>query len=531
MHRLITLGPRVGFALLVGALVAFEGLFVAEMRAGAASLEAERVLRSARASEALEVELVRGLDVAEARIEALETLPLLEEDGLLWVRAGMQVLPRVAGVAPVTEADQRVVEAIDAWLGGDPAALGRIEQETTSPLSLTLSPVGGEGNRVVLRAWPWLSRKTAAAWCVRVQRGDPKDTAFVAACQRGLQGQRVDVTPTDTPSLQGAWLVVRRGADVRGVEVQVKALINQLEEQLRKRATLELGDSVALVDGAPLPTLRLISPRLDHSEVALRSALTWKTVLLALTGLLGLGVVLLARLAESRRGETLALQRDFIATVSHELRTPLAAIRVMAETLERKLPTDGPAKDYPRRLVAAADGLTFLVDNILSFNRIESGRLTPKKASFVFSALEPLLREDAQLAVDTGVEVQCEGLATLPVVSADAELMRVLVLNLLRNAWKYAQRRPVTFRVTGGVEAGTVVLRFTDNGPGIPQEAHERVFEAFHRLPTATHTGGSGLGLALARRVAELHGGALRISGSSEAGTTFELRLPVTGTR
>lgn len=242
-------------------------------------------------------------------------------------------------------------------------------------------------------------------------------------------------------------------------------------------------------------------------------------------------MVLLARLAERRRGETLALQRDFIATVSHELRTPLAAIRVMAETLERKLPTDGPAKDYPRRLVAAADGLTFLVDNILSFNRIESGRLTPTKASFVFSALEPLLREDAQLAVDTGVEVQCEGLATLPVVSADAELMRVLVLNLLRNAWKYAQRRPVTFRVTGGVEAGTVVLRFTDNGPGIPQEAHERVFEAFHRLPTATHTGGSGLGLALARRVAELHGGALRISGSSEAGTTFELRLPVTGTR
>ena len=104
----------------------------------------------------------------------------------------------------------------------------------------------------------------------------------------------------------------------------------------------------------------------------------------------------------------------------------------------------------------------------------------------------------------------------------------MLVQNLLRNAWKYGRRQPVQFQVSGHDEGSTAVLRFTDNGPGIPLEERERVFEAFHRLPPGEGraVGGSGLGLALARRISELHGGSLRLSASSEAGTTFELRLP-----
>ena len=497
MQRVLSLGPRVGFALLVGALVAFEVLFVAELRQGAASLARERGLREGRATEALEAALVAQLDVAEARVEALETLPLLEEDGLLWVRDGVQLLPRVADVAQRTPELER-----------------RLEVAPTEPAE-------------VLRLWPFLPRKTAAAWCVQVQRLDPKNRGFVEACQRGLQGRVVPVEAGEAPSLQGAWLVVRRGADVRGAEVKLDEVVARVEAQLLQRATLEGGDSVAVVERRPLPGLRLISPRLDAAEVALIRAWTWKTVLLALTALLGLSVVLLARLAERRRAETVALQREFISTVSHELRTPLAAIRVMAETLERKLPGDGPAKDYPHRLVAAADGLTFLVDNILSFNRLESGRLEPKREVLPLATLEAWLREDAQLAVDTEVEVRCSELTFA--VNVDPELMRVLVLNLLRNAWKYGARRPVVFEVRAQLAGDGVVVSFSDNGPGIPLDARERVFEAFHRLPTARKTGGSGLGLALARRIAELHGGTLRICASSDQGSTFELRLPRAG--
>lgn len=495
---------RVGFALLVAALVAFELMFVSEARAGAASLSAERALREGRATEALEADLVRLLDVGEARIEALETLPLLEDDGLYWHHDGVQRLPRIPSL--ITD---------DAQL-----------RAATQQLEVLITKAPEEAAALVLRAWPVLPKKTAAEWCVRVQRVLTANADFSAACQRGLQGAPVTVLATDTPSLQGRWLVVRREGDVRGVEVDLPGVLTRLEAQLHKRATLEPGDTLSLVAHAPLPALALISPRLDDALSAQRRAFTLKTLLLALTALLGVSVVWLARLAERRREETLRLQREFISTVSHELRTPLAAIRVMAETLERKLPAHGPAKDYPHRLVAAADGLTFLVDNILSFNRLEAGRLTPRTQPFSFTALEAWLAEDARLALDVELVVRCDGLAALPTVQADGDLLRVLVSNLLRNAWKYGARRPVSFVVSGQKTDTEVVVRFTDNGPGIPAEARERVFEAFHRLEREGNAGGSGLGLAVARRIARLHGGSLIIGSSSSEGTCFELRLP-----
>jgi signal transduction histidine kinase len=581
MHRLLTLGPRVGFVLLVAVLVGFELLFISEARTGEGALEAQRALLQARAAETLDGELLGALDVAEARLEALETLPLVEEDGLLRVRGAVQYFPRVPGgggapsVTPRDEAQAlRVLEVV--WPGDQPSALRALETlrrgelvelpkgqwspvftevlmntQPSSPLlrlallwSLVertpegpaLAPLVGEAAQgLVLRAWPWLSRKDAGRWCVQVQRrGDElglKTERFAAACQRGLSGQAVQVVATKEPRVVGPWLMALREGEVHGVRIELEDQLAQLHRTLLKRGMLE-GDEQLVALPAPraheLVGLELKSPRLEAAHATLRSALWWKSALLAMTGLLGLVVVALARLAEQRRAQTLAVQRDFISTVSHELRTPLAGIRLMAETLERKLGPDGAAKDYPHRLVVAADGLTFLVDNILSFNRLESGRWEPRREPFSFSSLEALLREDATLAVDAAVEVHCEGLEQMARHSLDGQLIRVLVLNLLRNAWKYGRRQPVQFKLSGQDEGTLAVLRFSDNGPGIPQAERERVFEAFHRLPAGEGraVGGSGLGLALARRIAELHGGTLVISQSSEGGTTFELRLP-----
>jgi signal transduction histidine kinase len=338
----------------------------------------------------------------------------------------------------------------------------------------------------------------------------------------------------DSLHAQGeGWRWNRGQYDLRGVALDPRATLARVTEWLDRRAALLPGDQLELVTSpaASLPTLRLASPRLDDATRALTDAFWWKSALLALTALLGLSVVLLARLAERREQATLTLQREFIATVSHELRTPLAAIRVLAETLERKLAATPAAKDYPQRLVSAVDGLGFLVENILSFNRIEAGRLEPKRERFSLAALEQLLREDVALMVERPVSLDCAGLDALGSVEVDVALLRVLVLNLLRNTWKYAQAesRPggPTFRVRGRAEGGSVVLTFTDDGPGIPADARERVFEPFHRQPGVDATiRGSGLGLALARRIARLHGGELRISHASSDGTTFELTLP-----
>jgi signal transduction histidine kinase len=515
--QLVTLGTRLGFVLLVGALISFEGLFLSEARDGAAALETERTLRSTRATEALAAELQRQLDVAETRIEVLETLPLLEDDGLLWLHDGLQRLPRLTDTLPRTPADERMVEHLATWLDSPSTPL---PLEADSSLARAL--VTGEGpGATVLRAWPWLPKKTAATFCVKAQRLEPANTALVSACRRGLQATAVTVSANTRPSLQNGWWVVQREHDVHGVEVKLTEVVEALAPRLTQ-GTLEPGDELRVAP-LPQPALQVVSARLEGRSGALRRALAWKTVLLALTALLGLGVVWLARVAQRRAAQTLSLQRDFIATVSHELRTPLAAIRLLAETLERKLPPDGPAKDYPHRLVAAADGLTFLVDNILSFNRIEAGRLTAQRAPFDWAQLARWLEDDARLSTEVEVQVSCEGLSSLPTLNLDGELLKVLVLNLLRNAWKYGQRRPVRFEVQGLVEGGEVVLRFRDNGPGIPPEARERVFEAFHRLPTPTR--GAGLGLALARGIATLHGGTLRLAQSSPEGATFELRL------
>jgi signal transduction histidine kinase len=499
---------RLGLLVLLGALGAFEALFLAERSRGDEALAAERSLRSARATELLRDELVRELDVAEARVEALETLPLLEEDGLLWLRDGVQHVPRVAGVLDAGD-------AAVTWLELD----------------------GGLSAERLFRAWPRLERRQAAELCVRLQRQNPKDAALTGLCQRGLAGTVVPV-PALTPEVVTLfstpdgkhWLAVQRDGAVRGAELDLAQTQKRVTELLHRRAVLDAQDDVALVDAQPLPALELKSPRLDEARRALVSAFWLKTSLLLVTALLGVAVVVLMRVAEARERQSLELQREFIATVSHELRTPLAGIRVLAETLERKLGAEPAARDYPKRLVAAVDGLGFLVENILSFNRIEAGRVQLKKEPFAVSALEPMLRDDVALMVERPVQLAFEGLGALGSVSADVTLLRVLVLNLLRNTWKYARPDNPTphFSVTGRAEASGVVLTFTDDGPGIAADAHERVFEPFHRQPEAesSNVRGSGLGLALSRRIAALHGGALRISASSARGTTFELTLP-----
>ena len=585
MHRLLTLGPRVGFVLLVGVLVGFEVLFVSEAGRGADALQAERELVEARAAETLDEELLGALDVAEARLEALETLPLVEEDGLLRVRGQAQYFPRfpgVGGAASFTPRDEEEalralavvfpqdepsqMRALDPLRRGETVELPKGEWSPVftellgtpaatpsmrlalqwsllerTPLTPALAPfVGESAQALVLRAWPWLSQKNAARWCLQVQRkGDElglKTERFAAACQRGLAEQTVHVVPTKEPHLVGDWLMELRDGEVRGVKLDLPKQLEELQKTLLKRGTLQEGEQVVSLPaprGDHLVGLELKSPRLDSAHSGLRAAMWWKTSLLAMTALLGLGVVLLARLAEQRREQTLAVQRDFISTVSHELRTPLAGIRLLAETLERKLGTDGPAKDYPHRLVVAADGLGFLVENILSFNRLQSGRWEPHREPFSLAALEAMLEDDATLSVDAAVEVHCEGLERLAPHSLDPELIRVLVLNLLRNAWKYGRRQPVQFKVSGHDEGNVAVLRFSDNGPGIPLAERERVFEAFHRLPPGEGraVGGSGLGLALARRIAVLHGGTLGIADSSDAGTVFELPAAAAGRR
>lgn len=392
-----------------------------------------------------------------------------------------------------------------------------------------------EGLQVqVLRAWPRLGPDDARFLCDAVralsERAQVERDDFVQACDQGLAPREAAHYPDSAAATvrlaRDGWVVLTRSDETRGVELDVQQSLTHLDEQMRERGLLEGKDRLLLTAGAEVPlksvTVSLDSPRFRRADEVRRENLRIKTALIILTFLLGAGIVAFAVTAQSRRARYLELQSDFVSTVSHELRTPLASMRVMAETLERKLAGHAPAKDYPSRLVQTVDSLAFLVENILSFNRIDKGRWAPKRERWSFASLEALLRDDASHA-PVQVELELEGLETAPVLEADPELMRILFLNLLRNAWKYAARAPVKVRFA---VAGAAV-RVTDNGIGIPREQWERIFDAFHRVKDgrAPARGGSGLGLALCRRIAALHGGTVRVEQSSDEGTTMLVTL------
>jgi signal transduction histidine kinase len=208
----------------------------------------------------------------------------------------------------------------------------------------------------------------------------------------------------------------------------------------------------------------------------------------------------------------------------------LASLRLMAETIERKTAGIAAARDYPARMVREIDDLNFLVDNILSFNRLDKGRWRPRRERVEVRAIVEEVAEDLALWSSRPVEVRCRDLDGL-VLRADPELLRLLLRNLGKNACTYCDRETVVLEVSGRVRprgwSGGVTVLVTDNGVGIPRREHRRIFGDFYRGRGTPTSRGSGLGLAICRKTMAAHGGKIRIVDSSPIGTTFALEFPL----
>ncbi len=343
-------------------------------------------------------------------------------------------------------------------------------------------------------------------------------------------GAALDVAFADVaaPSLDpvGGWCLVPAADGVRGLAVDFDALLDGVGREMASRGLLADGDRVA-TDGLASGRVEIRRLRLHVSSPLWAQALDdmearyrLKTGLVVLTAVLALGIVTLALVLQHRRHQLVQLKADFVATVSHELRTPLASVRLLAETLERRLNGTAAAKDYPSRIVRETDALSFLVENILSFHRLEKGRWKIEPSDVSLPEIVAFLRSELELHFTRAVTLESEGLDGLT-VRGDPELLKLLFLNLGRNACQYNRRDPVriTVRADG---AGTV--RFRDNGWGIPPEETRRVFTEFHRS-RPEEVRGTGLGLAICRRIMKLHGGDVFVAETSPEGTTFELRF------
>ena len=342
--------------------------------------------------------------------------------------------------------------------------------------------------------------------------------------------------PLDGPvlMLHGTWYATPRPSGrAVGTLVDLPTMVVETERDMHARALLgeedhlRLPDLPRLVAVADLPLL-VESPRFSAGREAAQSRFWLKTTFTALSAAFALILAALAATLQERTRRFVELKSDFVATVSHELRTPLASIRLMAETLQRKTRGQAPVKDYPERIIRDIDELTFLVENILSFNRLDKGRWTPRRSDVDVSAVIAEVHDELAWYGFHDVTLQTEGVEDV-VLSADPELLKLLLRNLAKNACTYNERHPVRLRFTGRRprKKGPWILEVSDNGVGIAAADRRRVFEDFQRGP-GERARGSGLGLSICRRTMLAHGGDISIARTGPEGTTFALQFPGT---
>ena len=234
--------------------------------------------------------------------------------------------------------------------------------------------------------------------------------------------------------------------------------------------------------------------------------------------------------AEKLRAASEAKSR-FLSHVSHELRTPLNAIRALSGLLLDEV--DGPLTEEQGKQVGyirrSAETLTELVNNLLDIAKVEAGKVDVTVSAFqvdeLLAGLRGLLKP---LQASSGAELVFDESAGIPLVHSDEAKVAQILRNLISNALKFTEAGEV--RVSAALEGDDrLVFTVSDTGIGLAAEDHERIFQEFEQVPGALQSRfkGTGLGLPLSRRLAELLGGALTVESQLGSGSTFRLSIPL----
>jgi signal transduction histidine kinase len=236
--------------------------------------------------------------------------------------------------------------------------------------------------------------------------------------------------------------------------------------------------------------------------------------------------------AERRRVEELArlsqLRADFVSLVSHELRSPMAAVIGAARTLQDRwrMLTAVQRESFLALIGDETARLAELVGDVLDTSRIEAGTFSYRFEEVDLGRVVDEAVEAAALA-QQDVPVVASVRGALPAIRGDRARLRQVLGNLIENAVKYSPEGGEV-RVSAAAANGAVRIAVRDAGPGIPRDQQGRIFEKFGRVdvPGASKPG-TGLGLFIARSIAEAHGGSLDVSSGAEPGSIFTLTLPV----
>ena len=234
--------------------------------------------------------------------------------------------------------------------------------------------------------------------------------------------------------------------------------------------------------------------------------------------------------AESRAQileESDQVKSAILSSVSHELRTPLSTIKAAASSLRGgEVSWDSPARS---ELIAAiddeADHLNLLVGNLLDMSRIESGALKPKREwNILPEIIGSVLARMKHLAVEHKLEIDVP--ETLPLIPVDYVQMEQVFTNLISNSLKYAPTN-TTVHIRAREEGESVHVQVSNQGPQVPPEHLERIFDKFYRLTAADRVTGTGLGLSICKGIIEAHGGRIWAENIT-GGLAFTFTVPLT---
>jgi two-component system sensor histidine kinase BaeS len=233
---------------------------------------------------------------------------------------------------------------------------------------------------------------------------------------------------------------------------------------------------------------------------------------------------------EARREELDRLKDEFVLTASHELRSPLTSVQGFAELL--MLDRDSLTPRQAETVEIILDNcrhLVRLLNDLLDLARSDVGRLSIRPQPTEVAPLVEDVVRTMRAQTEAGNQSLTEHVQPgLPQISVEPDRIRQILVNLITNAHEYSPEG-ASIGVSAHAVGAEVEIGVTDNGPGIPAEQLERIFERFTRgdAGLTQRVGGTGLGLAISKSLAEAHGGSIAASSAVGQGSTFRVRLPI----
>ncbi len=213
--------------------------------------------------------------------------------------------------------------------------------------------------------------------------------------------------------------------------------------------------------------------------------------------------------------------QQFAYAASHDLQEPLRTISAYTELLQRYYGSNEDAREFTSFIVDAAERMTVLIRDLLTYSR--TGSAGSRTMISLGAAVQWAMMNLSRSIQEAGAEIQC---GELPDVVCDESQIIQVFQNLLSNALKYRSSEPPKIEISAqeAPEVYTVAVR--DNGVGIAPQYHDRVFSVFQRLH-GREVPGTGIGLALCRKIIEAHHGAIWVESDGEHGSVFKFTLPL----